>query len=79
MPGPGGVSAHGHGSCSCLPGGKKLPREAVMRQHILKIYDIVVFGSFGIFLVALAAKIPTDARMRLLGKALELMRTGNGF
>lgn len=50
-----------------------------MRQHILKIYDIVVFGSFGIFLVALAAKIPTDARMRLLGKALELMRTGNGF
>ncbi len=50
-----------------------------MRKHILKIYDIMVFGSFGIFLATLAAQIPTDARMRLLGKALELIRTDYGF
>ncbi|NMC48049.1 MAG: hypothetical protein GYA47_01260 [Desulfovibrio sp.] len=50
-----------------------------MRKHILKIYDIMVFGSFGIFLVVLTAQIPTDARMRLLGKALELIRAGYGF
>ncbi len=50
-----------------------------MSKHILRIYDIMVFGSFGIFLVTLAAQIPTDARMRLLGKALDLVRTNYGF
>lgn len=79
MPGPGGAETRGYGSCSCFLRGKKLPREAVMRKHILKIYDIMVFGSFGIFLATLAAQIPTDARMRLLGKALELIRTDYGF
>lgn len=50
-----------------------------MRRHLMKIYDVVVFGSFAIFLACLASTIPDDARTRLLRRVVELVRTSGGF
>ena len=68
-----------NGSCSCLARGKKLPREAAMRGYVMRLFDLVVFGSFAVFLASLAWSIPADARLRLLYKAVELVRNSGGF
>ncbi|WP_176630216.1 hypothetical protein [Desulfolutivibrio sulfoxidireducens] len=50
-----------------------------MRGYVMRLFDLVVFGSFAVFLASLAWSIPADARLRLLYKAVELVRNSGGF
>jgi len=50
-----------------------------MRRYILPMFDVVVFGSFAVFLGMMALSIPSDARMRLLAGAWHLVRSTGGW
>ncbi|NDY58262.1 hypothetical protein G3N56_16130 [Desulfovibrio sulfodismutans] len=50
-----------------------------MRRYILPMFDVVVFGSFAVFLAMMALSIPTDARLRLLARVWELVRISGGW
>lgn len=62
-----------------MASGKNFLLEAAMRRYILPMFDVVVFGSFAVFLGIMALSIPADARMRLLAGAWHLVRSTGGW
>ena len=62
-----------------MASGKNFLLEAAMRRYILTMFDVVVFGSFAVFLGRMALSMPSDARMRLLAGAWRLVRSTGGW
>lgn len=50
-----------------------------MRKYILPAFDVMVYGSFAVFLALTTLSIPSDVRMRLLAGAVDLVRRSGGF